>query len=414
MKILHVSTGFPLSYPGGITNYVRALAKIQANMGDEVHVLARPEKQALRTDKVRLASYVPSHVTPFSLEIVEEDPTSSKIVDLLHKERFDIVHFHMALDLPLRLLRDFSSFGVPYVVSLHDYFYICPRIFMIDAATDICREVDIQKCRSCVGRLDQVNLLRRAARKLAITLPRVPSFGAERRMETMKAFLQNAALLLPVSTRTAEIYRRIVPDGHFEVEQIGNESADTEPVARTKSDKIRLTALGTLNKPKGAVVLEELIRRVRRPDIEFHFHGRAFDGYDKRLQSLGLVCHGSYVPKDLPSIIAKTDVGLVLPIWEDNGPQVAMEFINNLVPVLGTRRGGVPELVAEGAGFLFDPDDHLDIERAVAWIEDLNKEKIEDISLHMQRLKTPAEHAARIAVLYHQTLGDASAVGHRE
>lgn len=32
MKILHLSTGFPLSFQGGITNYVRMLATVQKKM----------------------------------------------------------------------------------------------------------------------------------------------------------------------------------------------------------------------------------------------------------------------------------------------------------------------------------------------------------------------------------------------
>jgi glycosyltransferase involved in cell wall biosynthesis len=413
MKILHISTGFPLSYPGGITNYVRALAKAQANLGYEVHVLARPEKHAAHLNKIKVEGYISSRVIPFSLKIVDKDPTTDQVANLLSKEHFDIVHFHMALDFPMQFLRDFASFGVPYVVSLHDYFYICPRIFMMNVEMDVCREVDVQKCQLCVGRLDQINLFRRAARKLGVVLPRIPSSRPKQRLEAMRAFLQKAALLLPVSTRTAEIYKKIVPGANFVVEQIGNESALMNPMAKKPSNKIRLTILGTLNKMKGAGVLEELIKSVRRQDIEFHFYGRVSGDHEKRLCRYGLICHGSYVPEDLPAILAKTDVGLVLPIWEDNGPQVAMEFINNRIPVLGTRRGGVPDIVSEESGFLFDPDDPSGMKLALTWLEDLCSTKIKEISARIQRLKTPAQHAARIATLYNKVLESASVIDHR-
>lgn len=404
MKILHIATGFKLSFPGGITNYVRSLAAVQAASGDEVHVLARPDDPSTYPSGVTLKPYLPSCVAPFSLENVTRDPSTSQIVKLLQEERYDMAHFHMALDLPLHFLRDFSDFHIPYTVTLNDYYFVCPRIFMVDASSNVCREIDLGKCKSCIGRLDQIQLVRRAAKKLHVPLPRIASAAAEERLTVMRGFLRSASLLLAASTRTAEIYSNAVPDTHFEIEQIGNESANMPPAIKTKSEKIRFTALGTLSKSKGAGVLEEILKRSHRADAEFHFYGRAHEGYGRRLRRLGLIDHGAYVPEDLPAIMAKTDVGVVIPIWEDNGPQVAMEFVNNRVPVLGTRRGGIPDIVAENAGFLFDPDDGVELEQAMDWIERIKLSELDAISSRMKALVTPQQHARRVSELYRQAL----------
>lgn len=404
MKILHIATGFQLSFPGGITNYVRSLASVQAASGDEVHVLARPDDISTYPNGVTLKAYVPSCVAPFSLENVRRDPSTSQIVNLLQQERYDMAHFHMALDLPLHFLRDFVDFNIPYTVTLNDYYFVCPRIFMVDASANVCREIDLGKCKSCIGRLDQMQLVRRAAKKLGIPLPRISSPAAEERLRIMRGFLRSACLLLAASTRTAEIYSHAVPGAHFDIEQIGNESANMPPAVKTSSGKIRFTALGTLSKSKGAGVLEEILKRSRRTDAEFHFYGRAHEGYGKRLRRLGLLDHGAYVPEDLPAIMSKTDVGIVIPIWEDNGPQVAMEFVNNRIPVLGTRRGGIPDIVAENAGFLFEPDSGADLERAINWIDRVSMAELNVISARMRPLVTPQEHARRVSELYRQAL----------
>lgn len=404
MKILHIATGFKLSFPGGITNYVRSLAGVQAANGDEVHVLARPDDTSTYPSGVTLKAYVPSCVAPFSLENVRRDPSTSQLVNLLQEERYDMAHFHMALDLPLHFLRDFADFRIPYTVTLNDYYFVCPRIFMVDASLNVCREIDLGKCRSCIGRLDQIQLVRRAAKKLGVPLPRIPSSAAEERLTVMRGFLRSASLLLAASTRTAEIYSNAVPGAHFDIEQIGNESANMPPARKTKSGKVRFTALGTLSKSKGAGVLEQILKLSHRTDAEFHFYGRAHEGYGRRLRRLGLIDHGSYVPEDLPGIMAKTDVGIVIPIWEDNGPQVAMEFVNNRVPVLGTRRGGIPDIVSEDAGFLFEPDSEADLKRAVDWIERVSMAELDVISARIRPLVTPQEHAGRVSELYRQAL----------
>ena len=404
MKVLHISIGVPLSSAGGVTLYVRALTSAQARMGLDVHVLARPEKEPLILDGVNIHTYVPSSVVPFALRNTEKDPSVEEVWKLLREERFDLVHFHMVLDFPLEFFRDFPAMGIPYVVSLHDYSHICPRIFMYDSDTNVCRTVDLNKCRTCISAFDQIEILRRAQRKFKVSLPRIPSSAAEVRMQTMKPFLERANLLLPVSNRTSEIYREVAPEGRFRTEQIGNESAVVPPAVKTPSPKLRVTALSTLSKMKGAGVLEALMKRVTRNDIEFQFFGRAYEGFDERLRKLGLVCRGSYAPSDIPRIMSETDIGLVLPIWEDNGPQIAMEFINNHVYVLGTTRGGVPDLVAENAGMLFDPDDSAQVDRVAAWLQNVKKSDIEAMSAGIQRLKTPDEHAEQITALYAQVV----------
>ena len=400
LKILHIATGFRVSYHGGITNYIRTLAKSQMELGHQVHVLARQEpKLSEPIYGATLHPYVPSAVVSFSLRNFAQDPSESAITALIEEEQFDIVHFHMALDLSLGFLENFPTLKVPYVASLHDYFYICPRITMIDAFSQVCRDVDIMKCNACIGKLDQIDLLRRAANKVKVPLPRVHSTAAEERIKSMRNFLSRAHMLLSVSTRTAEIYKAAVPEAQIVVEQIGNDSVYGGS-EKTPSNKIRVVALSTLSRHKGADLLRTFLSRVNRRDMEFHFYGRAVEGYGRKLRRLGLKCHGPYKPSDIPSIMAASDIGLVLSIWEDNGPQVAMEFINHKTPVLGTRRGGIPDIVSPGAGYLFEPDRVEDIEGAIRWLEGITVDEIHRLSASICRLKTPDEHARRISTLY--------------
>ena len=400
MKILHIATGFRASYHGGITNYIRTLAKSQLELGHQLHVLARPELELTKPiPGATLHPYVPSAVVSFSLRNFSQDPSESAIIALIKQEQFDIVHFHMALDLSLGFLENFPAIKVPYVVSLHDYYYICPRITMIDAFSRVCREVDIAKCNVCIGKLDQIDFLRRAANKTKVPLPRIRSTAAEVRIKSMRTFLARANMLLSVSTRTAEIYRNAVPEAKIVVEQIGNESVHGT-IEKSPSDKIRVVALSTLSRHKGADLLRTFLSRVNRQDMEFHFYGRAVEGYGRKLRRLGLKCHGPYKPSDISSIMAASDIGLVLSIWEDNGPQVAMEFINHKTPVLGTKRGGIPDIVSPGAGYLFEPDRVEDIEAAIRWLKEITVNEIHRISASISRLKTPDEHARSISVLY--------------
>ncbi|BCS55012.1 hypothetical protein GSbR_17930 [Geobacter sp. SVR] len=54
----------------------------------------------------------------------------------------------------------------------------------------------------------------------------------------------------------------------------------------------------------------------------------------------------------------KIDFTVVPSLWEDTYPGVVFESFFFGVPVLGSNRGGIPEMIQEGVnGVLFDPDD---------------------------------------------------------
>ena len=226
MKILHIVTAFPISYPGGVAIYARALANSQFLEGYDVHVLSRPTSDPKLLPGITLHPYSPASVIAFSPKNTFADASANKVRDLVEREAFDIVHFHLSLDLPLDFMKSFYKMGTPYVVSLHDYSYICPRITMIDEKGAVCRSVDLAKCRNCIGTLDQIDLLRRISMRSHVRLPRIPSSAVERRMEIMRIFLNKASALLAVSNRTAEIYREVVTEAIINVKQIDNYSSN--------------------------------------------------------------------------------------------------------------------------------------------------------------------------------------------
>jgi glycosyltransferase involved in cell wall biosynthesis len=51
------------------------------------------------------------------------------------------------------------------------------------------------------------------------------------------------------------------------------------------------------------------------------------------------------------------DILVVPSLWNDTLPTVVFESLVNGVPVIGSSRGGIPEMIEDGKnGFLFDPD----------------------------------------------------------
>jgi len=68
-------------------------------------------------------------------------------------------------------------------------------------------------------------------------------------------------------------------------------------------------------------------------------------------------------PEDfLPEI----DVLVVPSVWDEPLPTVVVEAFTHGVPVIGSRRGGIPELIEDGrTGLLFDPAQPGSLEAAL-------------------------------------------------
>jgi len=402
MKVLQICSHFSIDYHGGITKYVKSLTMSLKDKGIDFGVVSGGGQDSL--DQVDFFHYISNKVRPYSVGTQYDDQPIDDLLDYIKNIDYDLIHIHATGDFPLKFYDKLRELNIKYIVSLHDYYFICPRVFMIDKDEKICHTVDPNKCKSCIGLLESTDFLFRVSRKLrknyGIKLPNISSNVSINRLKIMKKFLSNAALLLPVSTKVQDIYTSICPRGNFQVLHIGNDTAKQLAVPRTKSEKIRLTFMGALNKHKGQDELEYLAKHLSQK-FEIHYYGGSSGDELSHLTEYGVEFHGRYTPQDLEQIIGNTDIGLVLPIWEDNAPQVVMEFLNLGRIVVGTKRGGIPDFVKHlKNGYLFDPDSEAEKNDLLLWLEAITHEKLDLMQQDIQKLKTPATHADEIYSIY--------------
>ncbi|TFC08845.1 glycosyltransferase [Cryobacterium sp. MDB2-33-2] len=407
MKILHVLSAFDVDFPGGITNYLRTLAASQVASGDDVFVVDGGESRVWRKHQLGF-SVVGADSTQgdhFTVSMRRHPVAARGLVAFIAGQAPDIVHFHLTSGIGVDFYSEFIELHVPFVVSLHDYFLFCPRITMVDYSGDNCGGPSSEKCSRCIGVIDQVDVLFRLSRKTGLPLPRMRSSKLDRRNEQIGNFLGSAALVLAVSTRVREIYESVYPHANYAVSRIGSSSADIARPRKTASDKIRLTFIGTLAKFKGSEILERIAVGLTRDDISIEFFGRlGHPKAGKKLVEAGVAVRGSYEPSDLPRIMSNTDIGLVLPIWEDNAPQVVMEFLNYGVPVVATSMGGIPDFVGSENGFLFDPRSDDGVASAINFIESLDASEVRAWGKSLPRLPGPDRHQAEIRGFYEHAL----------
>ena len=208
MRILQVAHGYPPREWGGAELVTATLARALAKRGHSVTVLARmaePEAEefSVRPDEadtgdgvhvVRIVNNL-SQVSHFRLEY--DNPfLNGAFHQVLTDTRPDVVHIQHVGHLSGSLLHVPVQLGYPVVLSLHDFFFACYRIHLIDNHTRLCPGPD--RGERCVACLQSVTDADEARRRFAyfeqlLHIPRrviVPSRFLADRMQEIFPFVE--------------------------------------------------------------------------------------------------------------------------------------------------------------------------------------------------------------------------------
>jgi glycosyltransferase involved in cell wall biosynthesis len=122
------------------------------------------------------------------------------------------------------------------------------------------------------------------------------------------------------------------------------------------SETLQVGFLGRLVPSKGVDVLLASAQDVGE-DVHVHIGGKGTSSYVETLRRdypIGNVTYHGYV--DPSSFLPILDVLVVPSLWHEPLGRVVFEAYAHGVPVLGADRGGIPEMIDEGAtGYVFEP-----------------------------------------------------------
>lgn len=125
MKIGLVSP-YDYTHPGGVNNHIKPLAQWLARFGHEVRTFA-PSSRRQAEDEIpdfyRIGRSFAVPVNDSVARITLSFHLRSRVMDILKRERFDVLHFHEPLmpALPLTLLRMAGSVPVATVGTFHAF-----------------------------------------------------------------------------------------------------------------------------------------------------------------------------------------------------------------------------------------------------------------------------------------------------
>lgn len=170
--------------------------------------------------------------------------------------------------------------------------------------------------------------------------------------------------VLAVSNRVREIAVRFgIAERKVSVAYIGSRfTKEKMPIRVLESDHLKIAYLGYERKDKGFYhfvdALEAIPRSAARRISVLIAAKLQSDGILHRLKRLSVEFRefeivDGYEHKTLKQLLSDVDLGIVPVLWEDNLPQVAIEFVSHGVPVLSSELGGAKELCGANRKFVY-------------------------------------------------------------
>ncbi|MDR3533474.1 MAG: glycosyltransferase, partial [Rhodopila sp.] len=255
------------------------------------------------------------------------------LILILRSMNVSRVHIHHLVGMDMDIRGLVHRLGLPFDVTVHDYFAICPQMNMLPRPDSLyCGEPDTAACNACI-----------ATR---------PSHGARDiltwRAEHSWQFLEADRVLCPSADVMSRLRRfglgaRAVLAPHEPVE------AGPWParVSRPRNGKLRIAVLGVLADHKGARSVASVAEAVDPKSTEIHLIGYAESNFPKQaLKRLKIT--GEYDDPDLPELIRKAAPHVIWfpAAWPETFSYTLSAAIASGIPIVATAIGAFPERLA--------------------------------------------------------------------
>ncbi len=307
-----------------------------------------------------------------------EDPEIYRfaLAFLRGKKRYDVLHCAH----PMRLasfLKAARELTLPYIVTLTDFWFICPKIFLQTSFGNLCAGPEGGEACSRL-------------------CPELPSKFIGQRLEIAREILFGARAVICPSRFVAALFKREFPELKISIIRHGMDSRSLKKNVNTyekgKPKPIVFGYTGGLAQHKGVHLLLKAFRELETDSAKLKVYGsdsqemeyarlllQIADG-DKRIEFCG-----TYKPTEVGNILQGIDV-LVAPSTVYESYSLALhEALACNVPVLAADIGGAIEEIADSInGFTFRAGDEHELKSKLQTIVE-NPEILNEIKHNLER-----------------------------
>lgn len=322
----------------------------------------------------------------------------------LRSLRPDVVHFHHLVKLSGSLIGVAQELGIPTVVTLHDYWFLCHNGQLLRPGEVVCAgPAGGWRCGAC-AEVPGGAIMQRA---LAPFIAPLMAY----RTRTLRRALERADAIISPSAYLADVFvRHGLPRERVLVNDNGIDLSWRPLVRRRRRVTLRVGYIGTLARHKGVHLLVAAFRDLGLSNVALDIYGdpETDPVYTAELQRLAFGQRvrfvGPFPHEEIARVLSAIDLLVVPSLWPENSPLAIHEARAARVPVLAADIGGMTELVQEGlAGWLFRASDLSDLRQQLHWIL-THPERLAQVRRQMRPVKSIAENAVELMALYERLI----------
>jgi len=406
LRILHIVHQYPPDKVGGAELYTQAVSRALAQRGNAVAVFYRRDTrgrclQCHAEEGVNIyavwdgeAGLARRFLYTFSNPWLRR--ALIQVVDEFHP---DVVHIQHLMGFPVSLLDAIQQHSIPFLVTLHDYWWLCPNAQLLtNYSSEVCDGPHHWNCARCM-------LARAGFSELRPAIPFLAGLVAWRN-RLLHTVLDRARVLIAPTEFVRRWYvAHGIPEGKIIVLPHGLEGPIlSSPPSSPADGVIRFAYIGGLSWQKGVHVLVEAFSGVQGKAELWIAGDESFDpAYVSRLRALAtsnVRFLGQLDRREVWQTLMQVDVVVVPSLWYEAYSFLVSEAFAAGLPVLASRLGALADRVRDGVdGLLVPPGDVAAWRAAIQRLLD-EPELLARLRAGVQPPMTMEEHVERLEELY--------------
>lgn len=346
LRVLVVNVFFPPQAVGGATRVVRdQIAGLLTEHGEqfELGVLCGNTEMA---EPYQIETYYWRGVPVWSINTphlehmdwIPRDPRVGPLVgQVLDAFRPDLVHFHCIQRLTVTAIEQVAQRGLPYMVTVHDAWWLSDHQFLVDGLHRLRLPWDIEQYETASNPYTRV--------------------ASARRRLTLRAALGGAAAVVAVSESFAELYQRA---GIEAIQVITNGLPELPPIEESPRPlgRVRIGHIGGAAHHKGFFLLKQALMRGRYDRIQVVAIDDTIPPGESRRERWGAsdaLILGRVTQERVGWLYGQFDVLAAPSLWPESFGLVAREALAYGRWVIASDRGALGEAVEPGCnGWVID------------------------------------------------------------
>lgn len=393
-RVLLVNVLYGKNSFGGATHVVESIAQNLQTCGIQPCVFTTIQDASL--PEYSLVRYEYNGVTVFAANTHGTPPDQtynpkvhSLFEQVLQAEHIDLVHFHCIQDIGTGPLEICSKQKLPYIVTVHDAWWLCPHQFMIDRDGVFCdqKQINPAQCNARCG----------------ISFEEL--FTRKTRME--KALKGASKILAP-----SDFFAHFLNDNFPHLPKVGTNINGMRPVKKkcqrtTGNEALVLGYVGGKAKHKGYYFLKEALAsqnwpayKLVIPDIHLAFGSHQISAEEwPNPHSVEVV--EPYSAENIDDFYASIDVLIFPSLWDESFGLTIREAISRNVFVLSSECGGPSECITHGVnGLLFPKGDKTAFNQCLDSLFEKKNDIKNYTSAHFGDIRSYQEQARELAAIY--------------